>query len=113
MREPIRDRGRLEHILTSINNIFKFAEGRTDEQITEDRMCHYAIIYQLVVIGEASNLLTKEFRENHSETVWRKIIGMRNFVVHGYDIVDETEVLKVVKDDLLILKAQIEKYLNE
>ena len=45
MREPIRDRGRLEHILTSINNIFKFAEGRTDEQITEDRMCYYAIIY--------------------------------------------------------------------
>lgn len=112
MREEIRDKGRLEHILASINNIYQFKQGRTDEQIINDSMCYYAIIYQLVVIGETSNLLTKEFRTSHPDTAWRQIIGMRNFIIHGYDIVDAKEIINVLKNDLPILKQQIESYLN-
>ena len=113
MREPIRDKGRLQHILESINNIFEFADGKTFEQIQNDKMCYYAIVYQLVIIGEAANLLTKEFLAKHPETPWREIIGMRNFIVHGYNIVDKQEVWSVIENDLMPLKSQIEKYIDE
>ena len=111
MRELIRDKGRLQHILECINNIFEFADGKTFEQLQKDKMCYFAIVYQLVIIGEAANLLTKEFLAKHHETPWREIIGMRNFIVHGYNVVDKQEVWSVIKNDLLPLKNQIEKYI--
>ncbi len=38
---------------------------------------------------------------------------MRNFIVHGYNLVDKNEILQVIDDDLPVLKAQIEQYLSE
>ena len=35
MREPLKDRVRLEHIQTAINNIFQYTEGKTIEQYAE------------------------------------------------------------------------------
>ena len=113
MRESIRDKGRLQHILESINNIFEFSEGKNFEHIQNDKMCYYAIVYQLVIIGEAANLLTKDFLTQHPETPWREIISMRNFIVHGYNVVDKKEVFSVIENDLMPLKNQIIKYIEE
>ena len=113
MREPAKDKGRLDHILECINNIFEFAEGKTFEQIEGDKMCYFAIVYQLVIIGEAANMLTKEFREARSQTPWREIVSMRNFIVHGYNVVDKNEVWSVIQGDLVPLKQQIEEYIEE
>lgn len=113
MREPVKDKGRLEHILECINNINEFAEGKTFEQIESDKMRYFAIVYQLVIIGEAANMLTKEFREARPQTPWREIVNMRNFIVHGYNVVDKTEVWSVIQDDLQPLKQQIEDYIEE
>ena len=112
MREQVRDKGRLEHILECVNNIYEFVGGYELSQILNDKVRYFAIVYQLVVIGEASNLLTKDFRDAHGETPWRDIISMRNFIVHGYNLVDKNEVLQVIEDDLPVLKAQIEHYLS-
>jgi hypothetical protein len=35
MREPVKDKGRLQHILECIANINEFAEGKSFEQIEE------------------------------------------------------------------------------
>ncbi len=113
MREPVRDKGRLEHILECISNINEFVEGLPFEQIVGDKMRYFAIVYQLVIIGEAANLLTKEFREARPQTPWREIVGMRNFIVHGYNVVDKGEVWSVIQDDLEPLKQQIEQYVKE
>lgn len=83
-----------------INNIFEFAERKTFPQIEGDKMCYFAIVYQLVVIGEAANMLSKEFRDEHPLTPWREIVSMRNFIVHGYNVVDKNEVWSVIENDL-------------
>lgn len=113
MREPTKNKGRLIHILDSVNNIYEFVEGLEPQQIMVDKVRYFAIVYQLVVIGEAANLLTSEFRASHSQTPWREIINMRNFIVHGYNIVNKEEVLSVIQNDLPTLKAQIEEYIRE
>lgn len=41
------------------------------------------------IIGEAANMLTRNFRMNHSELPWRMIVGMRNVLTHGYANVSE------------------------
>ena len=103
----------MEHICESINNIYEFVENLELEQAVNDKIRYFAIVYQLVIIGEASNLLTSEFRDAHPQTPWRDIICMRNFIVHGYNIVDKKEVVSVISNDLPPLKAQIEQYLSE
>ena len=113
MREQVKDQGRLEHILECIDNIYEFAGNKSFEQVEYDKMCYFAIVYQLVVIGEASNLLTKEFRDAHPMTPWREIIGMRNFIVHGYNVVDKNEVWSVIQNDLQLLRQQIDQYIDE
>ena len=113
MREPVKDTARLLHILESIDNIYEFADRKTFEQIENDKMCFFAIVYQLVVIGEAANMLTNEFRDEHPSTPWREIVSMRNFIVHGYNVVDKTEVWSVIENDLGSLKQQIEQYISE
>ena len=113
MREPVKDTARLLLILESIDNIYEFADRKTFEQIENDKMCFFAIVYQLVVIGEAANMLTKEFRDEHPSTPWREIVSMRNFIVHGYNVVDKTEIWSVIENDLGPLKQQIEQYISE
>ena len=36
MREPLKDRIRLEHILTAINNIFQYTDGKTIQQLNDE-----------------------------------------------------------------------------
>lgn len=38
----------------------------------------------LTLIGEAARNLTTDFRSQHSEIPWAKIVGMRNYLVHDY-----------------------------
>ena len=40
------------------------------------------------LIGEAANRLPRAIQEQCPEVPWREIIGMRNWLVHGYDGID-------------------------
>ncbi len=113
MREPVRDPGRLEHILLAIRRIEAFVAGKSKEDIQEDSILYFAIVKNIEIIGEAAYMLTPEFKETHPDTPWRIIIGMRHFLVHGYFEVDADEVWNVVVKDLSPLKNQIEQYLTE
>ena len=112
MREPIRDKGRLEHILTAIDNVFEFTNDFTLEKLQADKMVFHATIYNVQVIGEAAYMLTKEFKALHPEVEWRLIEGMRHVIVHGYYQVGHREIWNVIKKDLLPLRQQIEKYIQ-
>ncbi|MBQ3355101.1 MAG: DUF86 domain-containing protein [Bacteroidales bacterium] len=52
-------------------------------------------------------------KPEHPLTPWRVIVNMRNFIVHGYNVVDKNEVWSVIQNDLGPLKLQIEQYINE
>jgi len=36
-------------------------------EIKNDVMCYHAVVYNIMIIGEAANMLTKEFRNTHQE----------------------------------------------
>lgn len=43
-----------------------------------------AVLYNLVVIGEAVAALPDELREARPEVPWRDVVDMRNFLAHQY-----------------------------
>lgn len=63
MRERIRDKERLIHIIDAINNIFEFTEGCTLEDFESNKMLKFAVIKNIEIIGEASNLLTEKTKD--------------------------------------------------
>ena len=114
MREQIRDKSRLEHILESIGFALEFTNGIDFEEFLKNKMLQFAVIKNLEIIGEASYKLTFDFRNNHSDIEWGKIISMRHILVHGYYDTDEVIIWNTVKKDLKPLKEQIQKlYDNE
>lgn len=113
MREKIRDLERLRHIDSCINNVMDFLCGKSFEQMKQDVMCFHAVVYNIMILGEAANLLTKEFRDSHSDTPWRQIIDMRNVLVHGYFTTSPLFIWETYTLDLPILKQQIETYMKE
>ena len=54
MREPLKDKGRLEHILASIERIERFMTGMTFDDLRKDEVTYYAVVKCIEIIGEAS-----------------------------------------------------------
>ena len=47
MRENVRDRDRLEHIVEAIDRILAFADGKTKEELEADELKYYGIVKNL------------------------------------------------------------------
>lgn len=113
MREPVRDKSRLEHILTAILQVKVYIQGLTKEQLTSDLLHLHATVYNVQIIGEATYKLTKEFKESHPETPWSMIEKMRHILVHDYYQINKDVLWIVVTEDLPILETQVKSYLKE
>ena len=113
MREQRNDPKRLKDILQAIDMIFEYVEGRGMEDFIADKRSYHAVIYNIMIIGEAANMLTMGFRDSHQEIPWRQIIDMRNVLVHGYCNTSPLFVWETYTNDLPVLKHQIENYIVE
>ena len=113
MREPLRDRSRLEHIMEAIERLQTYAGHLSREELDTDVLRYYGIVKNIEIIGEAANMLTTTFKEAHPEVAWRDISGMRNFLVHEYFRVDSDTVWAVIHSEIVELKEHITRYLTE
>lgn len=113
MREPVKDRTRLLHILNAIQKVEEYVNGKNKQQFLESSLHLHATAYNIQIIGEAIYKLTKEFKDSHPDTPWRVIEKMRHILVHDYFAVDVEIMWLVINDDLPILKRQVEGYLSE
>ena len=95
MREHVRDRERLEHIVEAIDRILEFAEGKTKEELEADNLRYYGVVKNIEIVGEAAYKLTNAFCCQHPETPWKHITRMRHVLVHDYYQINPIEVWKV------------------
>ncbi len=112
MREHSRDRGRLEDILKHSQNIEKIVNGISFEEFVKDIRIYYSVMKNVEVIGEAANMLTRHFRNEHTQLPWRQIIGMRHVLVHGYSNVSDEDLWLTATSEINPLRKQVEQYLS-
>jgi uncharacterized protein with HEPN domain len=62
-----RDKSYLFDIFSACELILEFVSGVTFKQFSADIMRQDAVIRRIEIIGEASNNLSDEFKENHPE----------------------------------------------
>ena len=106
-----RDQVTLLDIAKSARLVATFIQDVAKEAFLEDLKTQSSVLYQLIVMGEAVNRLSHEFRAQHPSVPWSLVAGMRDHLIHGYDIVDWDEVWKTATSDVPGLLAQIEPLL--
>ena len=112
MREHSRDRGRLEDILKYAQNVEFIMDGISFDEFAKDIRIYYSVMKNIEVIGEAANMLTRHFREIHTELPWRLIVSMRNVLVHGYAQISDIDLWQTATNDIRPLSEQVKKGLN-
>lgn len=113
MREVIKDRGRLEHMLTAIENVEEFTKDIHEEDFVKSKLLFFAVVKNIEIVGEATYMLTKEFKQSHSSIPWQVIEKMRHVLVHGYYTISSEKVWETVQEDLPVLKRQIVSLLRD
>ncbi len=113
MRDPKRDKERLHHILEAIEVVEQGLSVYTKDELLNNPLLYYGLVKQIEIIGEAANLLTEDFRANHTDINWRPIINMRNVLVHDYIHISKEMLWVTITQDIPQLKLYIERYYSE
>ena len=113
MREAIKDRGRLEHMLSAIENVEEFTKDITLDDFVKSKVLFFAVVKNIEIVGEATYMLTKEYKQSHQSVPWLVIEKMRHVLVHGYYTISPEKVWETVQEDIPLLKKQIIALLNE
>lgn len=102
----------MSDIQTSINSINDYlGEKRDLFEYQNNKLLRRGIEREIEIIGEAMNKILKISPEINFENA-RKVVDTRNWVIHGYDKVDDVIIWGIVVNHLPKLQKEIEKYLT-
>jgi uncharacterized protein with HEPN domain len=107
-----RDEVVIQDIVNAARLVIDFVKGFDKATFIYDRKTRSAVLYQLTVVGEAVKRLSKEFRAEYPQIPWTLITGMRDNLIHGYDLVDWDEVWKTSTVDVPDLLDKIDSYIS-
>jgi uncharacterized protein with HEPN domain len=106
------DKVRIRHILDASKEAVEFVKGRSRAELDSDRKLNLSLVRLMEVIGEAARGMSDEFRTQHPELPWKKMVGMRDRLIHGYYDVDLDVVWETATEDLPGLVAKLESILR-
>ena len=103
----------LYDILVSANSIFEYLGDKRDFSIYENnKQLRRAVEREFEIIGEATNRILK-LENNFPLKNAERIISLRNYVIHGYDKVDNVIIWGIISRDLPKLKDEVELLLKD
>ncbi len=103
----------LDDILQAIGNIREYVEGMDAVRFASDRKTRDAVIRNLEIIGEASRNLPDEIKASATVIDWRKIMALRDILVHEYFGVSVSILWDLVQNKLDHLEAVCRQILNK
>jgi len=102
----------LKHIVDEI----EFLEGQirnlSEDQFMHDELKQRAFSRSLEIIGEATKMVSDEFRSTYPNIDWKSFAGLRDKLIHHYFGVDYAIVWDVVTNELPPLKEKLIAILN-
>jgi uncharacterized protein with HEPN domain len=110
-RDP---RAYLADIVDASRLVAGFIAGHTLDRYRSDVLLRSAVERQLEIVGEALNRLSRTdpvlaSRISHART----IIGFRNVLAHGYDVVRDETVWEAITHELPVLASEASALLSE
>ncbi|HVE70254.1 MAG TPA: HepT-like ribonuclease domain-containing protein [Thermoanaerobaculia bacterium] len=106
--QQLERKSRLWHIERAAHDIQTFIEGRRREDYESEQVLALAIERELIIIGEALQRALQvdpELAERISDT--RRIVNLRNQLVHNYPNIETERIWDIIHDDLPLLLTEV------
>ncbi len=99
-------------ISNSIDSIYEYLGTERNFQFYEsNKLIRRAVERELEIIGEATNRIV-QIEPEIDITNARRIVDLRNWVIHSYDNVDNIIIWGIINRDLPLLKNQVSRLLE-
>lgn len=95
-----RDNAYLLDMLLYAREAREIVVGKSCPEFMGDRVLQYASQHLLQVLGEAAGKVSVDFRNQHPEIPWSKIIGLRHRIVHDYPRIEMPKIWYILDEQL-------------
>jgi len=103
----------VEDILDAMDKAEFLLEAVSFHQFSTDFRINYAVVRALEIVGEATKRLPANLTDQYPEIPWRGMAGMRDRIIHGYDMVDLEIVWNTVKEVIPDVRPMLERILAD
>jgi len=90
----------LQKLIANIDFCIETLKDISKDEFNESEVYQNAIMFSFIQISENASRLSDNYKEKHNLVPWNQIKGMRNKIVHDYEIVDGNIIYDTVKQDL-------------
>ncbi len=99
-------------IVAAGDAILRYIDGVSLEAFVANDEKRAAVERQVFVIGEAAARLPDEWKQRRPEVPWRKIVGLRNLLAHGYWSIDAEELWDVARNKVPEIVVELRPLLD-
>ncbi len=103
----------LEDIVEAIERISEYTRDYSQEEFQNDQKTIDAVVRNIEIIGEAVSNIPDDLRNKNPQIPWKKIVGVRNIVIHKYFGVDTNTLWIIITKQLPEFKSQISMIIDE
>lgn len=109
---------RIEKLLSDLSlacsEIGSFTAGKSLDDYLADRLLQLGLEREFEIIGEALNRLERIDGDRLEQHIpeYRRIIGFRNIIAHGYDVIDDVTLWDLATNRVPELLKQAKQYLE-
>ena len=103
----------IEKMINYIDRAIKYTNDVNFEQFSNNQEKVDATVFTISQIGELVKNVSDETMKKYSEIPWSIIKNLRNKIVHDYDGIKLDIIWDIVKEDLELLRDELDRILKE
>lgn len=91
--------------------ILSWVTGVEKDEFNSDKLLQSAVLFQLMIVGEAATGLSDDLRSRYPNVEWKSLRGFRNIIVHSYFRISIPIVWSAAINDSKLLIEAVENIL--
>ena len=95
-----RDDSRVRHMLDAMERIAELSRDLVREQLRRHEGTTEMILFNLMVLGEAANNISREFASKNPDIDWKGLSGVRHKIMHDYADIDYDTIWDILQNDV-------------
>ena len=101
-----------EDTIDAMNKIESYIKDLDYDSFSQNNMIIDAVVRNLEIIGEAVKNIPDNIIDKYPDIPWKRMIGLRNIVIHTYFGIDLENIWKIVTENIPDVKPKIIEILN-